>query len=401
MIESHTIEKTQPSKLGQAANEYDVIIAGGGLAGLTLSIQLARAGYRVAVFEKEMYPFHKVCGEYISLESWNFLEELGLPLSDWGLPVIRRVLISAPNGESIEQELPLGGFGISRYKIDAALARIARESGVEVYESTKVSDISFERSRFHIHTSAGYFKAKVACGTYGKRSNLDIKWRRPFILKKSTSLNNYIGVKYHVKIESPGALTLLSADLIALHNFRNGYCGISKIEDNRYCLCYLTTAKNLRDSGNSIPEMEKNILMQNPFLKNIFTEYGGHLSQPLTISQISFDKKSQVEEHVLLIGDAAGMVTPLSGNGMSMSFHGSKIAFRCIDSFLRGQIARHEMEQDYTDQWRRQFGRRLWMGRFLQRWFGNSFRTNLLLHSLKPFPKLISLLIRQTHGQPF
>jgi flavin-dependent dehydrogenase len=401
MIESHTIEKTQPSTTGQAANEYDVIIAGGGLAGLTLSIQLARAGYRVAVFEKETYPFHKVCGEYISLESWNFLEELGLPLSDWGLPVIRRVLISAPNGESIEHELPLGGFGISRFKIDAALARIARESGVEVFESTKVSDISFERSRFHIHTSAGYFKARVACGTYGKRSNLDIKWRRSFILKKSTRLNNCIGVKYHVKIESAGLQTLLPADLIALHNFRNGYCGISKIEDNRYCLCYLTTAKNLRDSGNSIPEMEKNILQQNPFLKKIFTEYGGHLSQPLTISQISFDKKSQVEEHVLLIGDAAGMVTPLSGNGMSMSFHGSKIAFRCIDSFLRGQIARHEMEQDYTDQWRRQFVRRLWMGRFLQRWFGNSFRTNLLLHSLKPFPKLISLLIRQTHGQPF
>src|SRR5258708_37939840 len=113
---------------------YDVIITGGGLAGLALSIQLVRAGYRVALFEKETYPFHKVCGEYISLESWNFLEELGLPLSDWGLPVIRRVLISAPNGESIEQELPLGGFGISRYKIDAALAGIGRARGVILHE---------------------------------------------------------------------------------------------------------------------------------------------------------------------------------------------------------------------------------------------------------------------------
>jgi 2-polyprenyl-6-methoxyphenol hydroxylase-like FAD-dependent oxidoreductase len=61
---------------------YDVIIAGGGLAGLALSIQLGKAGYRVALFEKERYPYHKVCGEYISLESWNFLQELGLPLSD-------------------------------------------------------------------------------------------------------------------------------------------------------------------------------------------------------------------------------------------------------------------------------------------------------------------------------
>jgi flavin-dependent dehydrogenase len=95
------------------------------------------------------------------------------------------------------------------------------------------------------------------------------------------------------------------------------------------------------------------------------------------------------------------MIPPLSGNGMSMALHGSKMAFRSIDAFLKGQIARHEMEQEYEDQWSRQFGRRLWVGRQLQRWFGSEKRTNLLIHSLKPFPKLVSFLIRQTHGQPF
>src|SRR5579863_2826082 len=110
---------------------YDVIIAGGGLAGLALSIQLVRAGYSVALLEKEAYPFHKVCGEYVSLESWNFLEELGLPLSDWNLPIIHQLLVSSPDGISIGHELPLGGFGISRYKLDAALAGIARAEGVD------------------------------------------------------------------------------------------------------------------------------------------------------------------------------------------------------------------------------------------------------------------------------
>lgn len=80
---------------------FDVAIVGGGLAGLSLSIQLAKAGYSVAVFEKEKYPFHKVCGEYISFESWNFLEELGVPLSDWNLPMIKRLLVSAPDGKDI------------------------------------------------------------------------------------------------------------------------------------------------------------------------------------------------------------------------------------------------------------------------------------------------------------
>src|ERR1700754_122152 len=373
---------------------YDVIITGGGLAGLSLSIQLVRAGYRVALFEKESYPYHKVCGEYISLESWNFLQDLGLPLSDWNLPIIHRLLLSAPNGQSLEHELPLGGFGISRYKIDAALAAIARSAGVDLYESVKVTDVVFEKSQFRVGTSAGTFYSAVACGTFGKRSNLDVKWQRTFIRKRSKQLNNYVGVKYHVRGDFP-------ADLIGLHHFKNGYCGVSRIEDDKCCLCYMTTADNLRISGNSIPEMEKKILQQNPYLEELFSSMEPLFEQPLTISQISFERRTQVEEHILFIGDAAGMAPPLSGNGMSMALHGSKIAFHCINAFLQGQLARYELEQDYSDQWNRQFGRRLWMGRFLQRWFGSESRTNLLLSSLKPFPKLVSFLIRQTHGQPF
>lgn len=373
---------------------YDVIIAGGGLAGLALSIQLGKAGYHVAVFEKEAFPYHKVCGEYISLESWNFLEELGLPLSDWNLPIIRTLLLSSPNGGSLRHELPLGGFGISRYKIDAALAAIARSTGVEVHESVRVTDIVFERAVFTVRTTAGAFAARMACGTFGKRSNLDVRWKRAFIRKRSDKLNNFVGVKYHVRAGLP-------ADQIGLHFFRNGYCGISRIEDDRYCLCYMTAAENLRISGNSIPEMEKNILRKNPFVDEIFASVAPLFDQPVTISQISFEKKTQVENHILLVGDAAGMAPPLSGNGMSMALHGSQIAWRCIDAFLKGEIARYEMEQEYIDRWNGQFGRRLWMGRSLQRWFGSERRADLLVHTLKPLPKLVSFLIRQTHGQPF
>ena len=373
---------------------HDVIIAGGGLAGLGLSIQLARAGYRVALFEKEKFPYHKVCGEYVSLESWNFLEELGLPLSDWNLPVIRTLLMSAPNGRSLERELPLGGFGISRYRLDAALANLARSSGVELYEGTPVADIVFEKDVFTVRTGTGTFTARVACGAYGKRSNLDVRWKRAFIRKRSTRLNNYVGVKYHVRASLP-------PDQIALHHFPNGYCGISKIEEDRYCLCYMTKAVNLQASGNSIAEMEATILRRNPYLNELFASTVRLYEQPVTIAQISFEKKTQVEDHVLMIGDAAGMVPPLSGNGMSMALHGSKIAFGCIDDFLKGEIARYQLEQEWIDQWNRQFGRRLWMGRFLQGWFGTVWRTNLLLYSLRPFPRLVSFLIRQTHGQPF
>jgi flavin-dependent dehydrogenase len=314
------------------------------------------------------------------------------------LPVIRNLLVTAPGGKSLEQSLPLGGFGISRYKLDSMMAFIARENGVEIMERTKVNDITYQGNLFTIHSSGDgsilNMEAKVVAGTFGKRSNLDIKWKRKFALQRPNKLNNYIGVKYHITTDWP-------ADLIALHNFKDGYCGISQIEDKKYCLCYLTTAKNLERCGNSIQQLERDILYKNPHLEKIFTSSENEYGSPLTISQISFDKKSQVEDHVLLIGDAAGMITPLCGNGMSMALHGSKLAFRQIDLFLRNEIPRWQMEQDYTKNWQHQFSGRLRTGRIVQSFFGSAFLSNLLISALKPFPGLVSKLISQTHGQPF
>jgi flavin-dependent dehydrogenase len=374
--------------------KYEVAIIGGGLAGLALSIQCARAGYRTVLFEKEKFPFHKVCGEYISLESWNFLEELGVPLSDMQLPQIQRLMVSAPNGKFVESALPLGGFGLSRYTIDQLLAIIARREGVTLLEQTKVSDVIYRNNSFIIFSGKGETEATVVAGTYGKRGNLDTKWKRQFTQVKPNKLNHYVAVKYHIRTNHP-------ADLIALHNFENGYCGISRVEENKLCLCYMTTAGNLRKSKNDIDTMERNILMKNPFLEQLFTQSEKLYQEPLTISRISFNKKTQVENHVLMIGDTAGMITPLCGNGMSMALHGSKLAFEEIVSFLQGKINRYEMEIQYTQQWEKQFARRLYAGRLIQGFFGNASLSNFLISSVKPFPKLLTYLIQQTHGKPF
>ena len=378
--------------LMKANNHYDLAIVGGGLAGLSLSIQLAQAGRQVVLFEKECYPFHKVCGEYISMESREFLIRLGLPLADWHLPVIDRLLITSPNGESIRAALPLGGFGISRYKLDASLAEIARKSGVILLEKTKVYDIFWAEGKHRIECSAGSFFATVTAACYGKKSNLDVKWKRLFTQDNRST--NYVGVKYHV-------IANLPVPEIALHNFPGGYCGISKIEEDKYCFCYLTKSENLKNNGQSIPDMEKNILKQNPVLGKILNEMIVVTEEPVTIAQISFSKKTQIENHVLCIGDAAGMITPLCGNGMSMALHASKIAAESIAQFLSGISNREEMEKNYQNNWNRLFANRLRTGRIIQRFFGQKFWSVVLIRILKPFPFFVRALIRQTHGNSF
>ena len=373
---------------------YDLAIVGGGLAGLSLSIQMAKRGYRVILFEKEQYPFHRVCGEYISLESWDFLQSLGLDLRSLNVSQIKRLSVSAKNGNSFEQELPLGGFGISRYKLDHCLAQIAKQSGVVLFEQTRVNEINYSNDEFNIQSTIGNFRAKVTVGCFGKRSNLDVKWKRPFVLAKKNKLNNYIGVKYHISYSFPN-------DLIALHNFKKGYCGISKIENEQYCFCYLTVADNLQSSGNDIKKMEQTILSANPHLKKIFEECEMLWKEPVVISQISFDKKNLIEDHVLMIGDAAGMITPLCGNGMSMALHASKIAAQQIMKFLEGTISREIMEQEYMDKWNKLFAKRLKAGRMLQHLFDSQWLTTLVIRLGRSFPSLIRRLIKQTHGDPF
>lgn len=383
----------------QLQQQYDVAIIGGGLAGLSCAIQLAKAGHSVVVFEKERYPFHKVCGEYVSLESWNFLQQSGLSLTAMNLPVIHTLLLTAPNGKSFTTRLPQGGFGISRFLLDSQLAAVAKQAGVVVAEETKVAQVAFDDEQFNVqftsrHSEQKNITARLCCAAHGKRSNLDVKWKREFLNHQDKRLNNYVGIKYHVQTSwEPG--------IIGLHNFKNGYCGISKIEDHKYCLCYMTKAENLRECDNDIEELEKKVLMQNPHLKTIFSQSEVIDTFPLTISQINFHKKSQVESHVLMLGDAAGMITPLCGNGMSIALHTGKIAAQLISQFLHNKISRLQLEGQYERQWKLQFARRLQTGRVLQMFFGSQWLSNSFVGLFKMFPFLAAPVVRTTHGKPF
>jgi len=369
---------------------YDCAIIGGGLAGLTLAIQLADAGHSVILFEKEKYPFHKVCGEYISMESYDFLEHIGIPLSTLNLPMINEVKISAPNGSVLTRKLDLGGFGISRYTLDSMLAALAVKKGALLFEETKVADVNFENDLFSIKTAKLSYFAKVVIGSYGKRSLLDNKLERESI----KNIKNYIGVKYHVKLYFPD-------NRIELHNFKDGYCGISKVDEDKYCMCYITNSQNLRDNDNDIKKMEQNVLMKNEYLKKYFSEAVFLYEKPLTISQITFQKKGAIENHVLMVGDAAGNIAPLCGNGMSMAMRASYESFQLIKEYLGNKISRDVLEKSYEKQWDNLFSRRIKAGKYIQYLFGGVVLTNISIGLLKKIPSLADKLIKLTHGSKF
>ncbi|OXA98164.1 FAD-dependent oxidoreductase [Flavobacterium oncorhynchi] len=365
----------------------DVLIIGGGLAGLTAAIHLSQRKLKVILIEKSSYPRHKVCGEYISNEILPYLQWLGADVLELNPTSISKFEFTASNAKKASTQLPLGGFGVSRYMLDNFLYQKASAHSCTIINET-VTNVFFNNDIFTINTSDQTFNAKIVLGAFGKRSNIDQVLTRNFIHKKSP----WLAVKAHYS----GSL---DNDLVALHNFKGGYCGVSKVENNVINICYLADYKTFKQYKN-IEDYQQNVLYKNKHLKAIFENSQLLFDKPLTISQISFDKKQAVENHILMIGDTAGLIHPLCGNGMAMAIHSAKIASELIlEYFSEQQMPREIVEKKYTEEWNIHFGKRMLWGRILAQILTHKTITNILVTIAASFPKVISRIIKQTHGK--
>ena len=368
----------------------EIVVIGGGLAGLTSAVRLAQAGLDVTLIEKKSYPFHRVCGEYVSNEVLPYLTSLGADIPSLNPAAISCFQLTSPVGRHLEAPLDPGGFGLSRFSLDEHLYQLALRSGVKFRLQTSVETVAFSGQKFSLRLSDGTeMQARIALGAFGKRANLDRQLNRSFFQARSP----YLAVKYHLRASMP-------QNLIALHNFPDGYAGISAIEDNKYCFCYLTTRRNLKKHG-TIARMEERVLSQNPYLSHIFRESEFLYRQPEVINEISFAPKSAIVNHLLCAGDAAGLITPLCGNGMAMAIHAGKILSEEVLAYFQNHGNRSHLEERYSQAWKNQFETRLMVGRRLQWLFGKKILSELTVSLLRKMPFALKFLMAQTHSQAF
>lgn len=366
----------------------EVIVIGGGIAGLTAAIHLSGKGVQVTVFEKEVYPKHKVCGEYLSKEVLPYLNTLKVDLSELNPPSINELFYSTGRGNIIKTKLPLGGLGISRYHLDHFLFEKAKNLGAEII-CENVEEVRFCENEFRIITaSKNEYKAPVVLGAFGKRSNLDKKLNRNFFQEKSS----WLAVKSHYHLPQ------FPANQVALHNFKGGYCGLSKTETGAINVCYLATYSSFKDHKH--PEIFKEkVLFKNKYLQQFFNEAEEILEKELTIAQISFSPKRAVEDHILMIGDTAGLIHPLCGNGMAMAIHSAKFASEVVLAQKTNSFSRNIMEKEYESRWKRSFKKRLQAGNILQKILLNPGLAEVSHRLIKTIPSVLPKIISQTHGR--
>lgn len=365
-----------------------ILIAGGGLAGLTAAIHLRLRGFEVTVVEKNTYPHHKMCGEYLSNEVASYLLQLDIDIYSLFPKTLTKLRFVLVNGKELECDLPLGGMGISRYALDLFLYKRANSLGVD-FIFDKVENISFHENEFTVGIRSGRaIKADYVLNALGKKSVVDVQFQRKHTYKNA----DWIAVKAHYKGDYPD-------HIVGLYHFTGGYCGVSKIENNEINICFLAK-QELLEQNKTITELIKNVLFENEPLRKIFEKSTSTFEKPIAISGISFEKKTKSEKHILMIGDSAGLIHPLCGNGMAMAINSARLISEILTKHPYTSISNRTLvEKTYQKAWNKTFSRRLWTGRQISKVLQNQALADKLFPIFVRYPKLLRLLIKQTHGK--
>ncbi len=370
--------------------DYDAAIIGGGLAGCSLAIQLATRGYRIILFEKQTYPAHKLCGEFLSVEVQAMFQQLHVldAVMEAGAHPITKTRVTSPSGQAFEAHLPGTALGLSRFRLDQLLAEKAASQGVLVRDGSLVSEVGGSYAHgFSIHTKKEHCQAKLVLGAWGKRGVLDRKLARPFMQKASP----VAAFKAHFR-------GVAIPNYIELHAFAGGYCGLSHVEDGVVNACWITTVDALKASGGSPTGMMEGVMASNPELKARFEKMHNVMGGFKAVGQVTFAQKGLFDGNVMMVGDTTGMIAPLCGDGMAMALTGADLAAPLVSKYLDDMLSAEAMKRAYQRAWTRTFRWRLRLGSLLHGLYIQPTLSNAGVRLCNHLPSLARWLIRNTRG---
>lgn len=377
---------------------HNIAVIGAGPAGATASIILAQAGFDVCLIEKKSFPRDVLCGEFLSREVISILEQLNLFDRFAALnPVeIKRFKAISKKGSEISAEIEFPSYAMKRSVFDNFLMDCSKETGVIVYQPAEVKSIKKDDRGYILDVKDSQkdfgIVANIVIAAYGRQNNIDEKLSRKFA-GKQTGLN---GIKFHIPNEY---LNELPGNEIRIYSGDGIYCGLNKISDDETTLCFLESRKN---SNNSSKQKLSEFYYSNKKFKELFNKDIVQIVSGLQVygtGNIYFGKRNVVENGIFMIGDAAGVIAPLTGDGIGMALQSAWLIASLLKELKNDGIKSEQLIKTYTMQWERLFSRRMRLALFIQNRIMNNPPAELFIKTAKLFPFLLPQIINATRGK--
>jgi flavin-dependent dehydrogenase len=370
------------ASISAADSIVDNLVIGGGLAGSMVAIRLAAAGRQVTLLEKESTPHHKVCGEFLSTEAVEYLNQIGISPLNLGAATIRFVRLSSKR-KVVESALPFTALSLSRLILDEAMLSHAEEQGCKVQRSSFVEQLKTQDNLWFARLRSG--ESVCAQTVFLANGKHDLRgWERAH-----PAQGDLVAFKLHWQLNP--AQTENLREFIEIFLFSNGYGGLSLVENDVANLCLVVRQAELRRIG-GWQELLASILDDNWHLKQFLEGAKALWDRPLAISSIPYGylagQSGGQAFGLWSVGDQAAVIPSFTGDGMSIALHSASLA---TEMYLAGESA-----QQYNYRLHAQLSRGMNLSTRLSRAMVTNAGRSMALFGLSLFPNAIGWIAAST-----
>ena len=355
------------------------------------ALVLARAGVSVTVLDRAVFPRDKLCGDSVNPGAMALLARHGLAAEVEGcaLPV-SGMLVTGPGGAAVRALYPAGVLGrsILRRDLDARLLEAAIREGARVEQGVRVASALVDGAHgaqrvtgVLLQSRAGTVArpARVVIGADGRHSSLAFALglaRHPRRPRRWAIGAYFAGVK----------------DLSALgemHVRRGHYIGVAPVPDGLANACLVVPEARARAIGLASAHALEHVLRGDEQLGARF--HHARRATPVTmLGPLAVDAGSAGLEGLLLAGDAAGFIDPMTGDGLRLAMHGGELAAAAALETLEGRVSAHVR---LAERRREALGGKLRVNRLLRTLVAAPAGVSLAAAATKVWPDLLNPVV--------
>ncbi len=349
---------------------FDAVVIGGGPAGATAALGLARAGWSVAVIEKAAFPRPKVCGEFISAPTWAVLARLGVAraLAHAAGPAVARVGLFAGAtvaAAAMPRALPAqGGRAVARERLDTLLLERAQAAGADVLQPWQARSLERDAAGFAVVARAREgvpdrtLHARIVIAAHGSWEPGSLPTQGPRVAPRAGDLLGF-------KARFAGAA--LARDLMPLVLFPGGYGGLVHTEGGRvsFSCCIrraaLAAARAAHPGLAAGDAVLAHVLETTRGVRDALAD-ARRDGAWLAAGPIRAGLRPCAQHGLFRAGNAAGEAHPLVAEGISMAIQSGWLLAQCLTAHGRGATAPAVLDRlgrEYARRWRAQFATRI------------------------------------------